>query len=57
MLFVVFAQVWLCNISTCNATYYMLVHLQGEHGTALTAKTENLAKSSEQLELVRDYVT
>ena len=35
----------------------MLVHLQSEHGTAVTAKTENLAKPSRPLELVRDYVT
>ena len=44
-------------ISVRNATDYMLVHLQGEHGTAVTAKTGNLAKSSRPLELVRDYVT
>ena len=42
----------LFNTSVCITIAYILVHLQAEHGTAITAKTENLAKSSRQLEIV-----
>ena len=50
--FLAFGRFFFCNTSVYNVTAYILAHLQAEHGTAVTAKTENLAKSSEQLELV-----
>ena len=50
--FLEFARVCFCNTSVYNATAYILAHLQAEHGTAVTAETENLAKPSRQLELV-----